>query len=267
MPWCRGAVVPWCRGAVGVFADRLLVGSCCYHRPKRTSCNRCQLTMPGHGGVRIIHRRSATPLCAVSASPPPFLSLSLSRPLSFTRTRVGAVHTPPSPPTTNNNAGPPTRMQENPEGSWSCTACDNVNWPLRSACKRCNLAKGGAPGMQMGVLTCCTTCLRLNKAPRFFLVVLKATKRRCGASQMHLQQPVLLENGQLVIEPQPISVHRHRHPHTSTPSHLHTPTPSTHNHARARTGMGMGMGMGMGGASCGSEHPPGSWNCPGCRNV
>jgi hypothetical protein len=28
-----------------------------------------------------------------------------------------------------------------PEGSWECISCSNVNWPKRTSCNRCKIAK------------------------------------------------------------------------------------------------------------------------------
>jgi len=33
---------------------------------------------------------------------------------------------------------------DHPEGSWACPGCNNVNWPKRSSCNKCQLARGTA---------------------------------------------------------------------------------------------------------------------------
>jgi len=35
---------------------------------------------------------------------------------------------------------------KHPPGSWVCSGCENVNWPLRTACKKCELPRDGADG-------------------------------------------------------------------------------------------------------------------------
>lgn len=57
-----------------------------------------------------------------------------------------------------------------PPGSWTCSACQNVNWPLRTSCKMCNMekdvsvdsggGKGGGKSNPEGSWTCevCGNC-------------------------------------------------------------------------------------------------------------
>lgn len=33
--------------------------------------------------------------------------------------------------------------QQHPEGSWSCSNCSNINWPKRSACNKCHIPRPG----------------------------------------------------------------------------------------------------------------------------
>jgi len=38
----------------------------------------------------------------------------------------------------------PRDSTEHPEGSWACSNCSNVNWPKRTACNKCRLPRPGA---------------------------------------------------------------------------------------------------------------------------
>jgi len=41
--------------------------------------------------------------------------------------------------------------QEHPEGSWACLACSNINWSKRTECKKCKTPKSGLGALGLGL--------------------------------------------------------------------------------------------------------------------
>merc|ERR1712118_523762 len=94
--------------------------------PKRTTCKKCELSREHADG-----------------GPPPSSMLHApARPMSFggCGNTYGALTLGPPPAQSNG---------KHPAGSWVCSGCENVNWPMRTTCKKCELpreqADGGSP--------------------------------------------------------------------------------------------------------------------------
>lgn len=85
--------------------------------PLRTSCKKCSASREFVDG---------------GAPPPPTLSSNLQ---AFQRSNVPAAAMLPSSFNSNTGGG------QNPPGSWICSGCQNVNWPLRTSCKKCSASR------------------------------------------------------------------------------------------------------------------------------
>eukprot|EP00930_Biecheleria_cincta_P022333 TRINITY_DN16310_c0_g2_i2.p1 TRINITY_DN16310_c0_g2~~TRINITY_DN16310_c0_g2_i2.p1 ORF type:complete len:366 (+),score=29.29 TRINITY_DN16310_c0_g2_i2:50-1147(+) len=92
--------------------------------PLRTSCKKCNASreVADGGSPPVNSNNSAQAFSGRSSGPAAMLARSF-----------------------NSNAG----GGQNPPGSWLCTGCENVNWPMRTSCKKCHankeLVDGGAP--------------------------------------------------------------------------------------------------------------------------
>lgn len=90
--------------------------------PLRTSCKKCSTSRELVDG----------------GTPPQSSNLQ-----AFQRSSVPVATLQPGSFNSNGGGG------QNPPGSWICTGCENVNWPLRTSCKKCSasreLVDGGAP--------------------------------------------------------------------------------------------------------------------------
>lgn len=51
---------------------------------------------------------------------------------------------------------------QHPEGSWACTTCNNINWPKRTECKKCRTPRTGQKAAAQPGSWICPTCANLN---------------------------------------------------------------------------------------------------------
>lgn len=87
--------------------------------PKRTSCKKCSL-----------------PREQVDAGDPP----PTSKPLRA-RSNVPFPNFAPRPQVNQFQGRNSKSLSAHPTGSWSCSSCENVNWPQRTTCKKCGISK------------------------------------------------------------------------------------------------------------------------------
>jgi len=147
---------------------------------------------------------------------------------------------------------------QHPEGSWACTACNYINWPKRTECKKCRSPRLGqklAPGLagaQPGSWIC-PLCSNVNWPARTICNKGCGTPKPVPSSspfgvygqpqmnpQMGQQLNQLSQMAGLNLEPYLQSILASTNPYLS--------------------------GNPVGAAAPGA-HPPGSWECLMCHNV
>jgi len=135
----------------------------------------------------------------------------------------------------------PMMMQaggSNPPGSWQCSKCQNINWPKRTTCKKCEIPRdqGDPAYLKMCAATgenpagswVCTQCENVNWPKR-------TTCKKCGTSREQVDGGA-----------PPPSSKPPRANGIGVPSHQGRPI----------------LGTVQPGA-----HPAGSWSCSSCNNV
>jgi len=137
-----------------------------------------------------------------------------------------------------------------PEGSWACPACSNINWPKRTECKKCNIPRSGAAarGAVAGLGGLAQLAAGVSGAqPGSWLCP------NCANVNWPMRT-VCNKPGCQTPKPPVGGLFNER---AALDPYLQL---SSYGGLGAVGGLGLGLGGG-GGA------PPGSWSCPSCGNV
>jgi len=139
---------------------------------------------------------------------------------------------------------------QHPEGSWACTSCNNINWPKRTECNKCKTPRAGANLGLQGAQPgswICPTCANLNFPARTMC------NKGCGTAKPPTAYGAPM--GQQLNQLSQMAG-------LNLEPYLQSLLASTNPYLSAAPSGVPGPGPGTAGA-----HPPGSWTCPTCNNV
>ena len=147
----------------------------------------------------------------------------------------------------------PSSTADVPAGSWTCPSCNNVNWPRRTHCNKsgCGLPRPGTEGegAHPPGSWACAGCKNINWAKRTH-----CNRSNCGLPRGNAQGASL--PAQQALQSLAMQL-----------GFMHAP------HLNAQQAAAYGQmimnsaGIGLAQPAGGSGAPPGSWTCPGCKNV
>jgi len=146
---------------------------------------------------------------------------------------------------------------QHPEGSWACAQCNNVNWPKRTECNKCRLPRAGSKPTMAGGLVGVPAGSPPGTQPGSWVCPLCAN--------VNWPARTVCNKGCGTTKPQAVGQYGQQLTQLSQMAGLNL-EPYLQSLLAANPYLSTPPIPGVAPVAAGN-HPPGSWACPACKNV